>query len=439
MLADPPLHPSYEDRPGAQDRVFAALDDRAYEHQARAWERALADAGAADADVLHLHHLTPLYAAAARVAPDVPVVGHLHGTELLMLEAIEEDPGRWPHGPAWAARMREWAARCERLIVLSGSQVARAERLLGVDPDRCVRIANGFDPETFRPRHVDHRAHWRRHLVEEPHGWAPDEEAGSVRYTEADMAAFGDDRGETPVLLYVGRYTEVKRIGLLIEAYARGAGALRAPRAARAGRRLPGGVGGRAPAGDDPPHRRRGRLPGRLARPRGAAGLPRRVRRRRAPVRPRAVRPGAGRGRRVRAARDRGRRLRPGGDRPRRRDGLARASRRPRRARRRRWWRPSTTRPSGAAAASSRPTTPARATRGRRWRSGSPRSTTRRAGEPRSPLAGLVIAEPRGLIRHSGRGSEAGRTSTAAGWGVLGVHFVTLAHAASASVTKCYT
>jgi glycosyltransferase involved in cell wall biosynthesis len=34
------------------------------------------------------------------------------------------------------------------------------------------------------------------------------------------MAAFGDDRGETPVLLYVGRYTEVKRIGLLIEAYA---------------------------------------------------------------------------------------------------------------------------------------------------------------------------------------------------------------------------
>ena len=36
----------------------------------------------------------------------MPVVGHLHGTELLMLEAIEADPGRWAHGPAWAERMR---------------------------------------------------------------------------------------------------------------------------------------------------------------------------------------------------------------------------------------------------------------------------------------------------------------------------------------------
>jgi glycosyltransferase involved in cell wall biosynthesis len=220
MLADPPLHPSYEDRPGAQDRVFAALGERAFEHHVQAWARALARAGAADADVLHLHHLTPQHAAAAEVARGVPVVGHVHGTELLMLEAIEEDPGRWAHGPAWAERMREWAGACRRLIVLSDSQVERAERLLGTDPARCVRVANGFDPGTFRPRHVDHRAHWRRHLVEEPRGWAPGEEAGSVRYEEADMAAFGDDRGETPVLLYVGRYTEVKRIGLLIEAYA---------------------------------------------------------------------------------------------------------------------------------------------------------------------------------------------------------------------------
>ena len=73
-------------------------------------------------------------------------------------EAIEDDPGRWAHGPAWAERMRAWAGRCERLIVLSDSQVARAERLLGIEAARCVRVANGFDPETFRPRHVDHVA-----------------------------------------------------------------------------------------------------------------------------------------------------------------------------------------------------------------------------------------------------------------------------------------
>ena len=353
-------------------------------------------------DVLHLHHLTPINAAAERVAPDVPVVGHLHGTELLMLEAIEDDPARWAHGPAWAERMRGWAARCERLIVLSDNQVARAEQLLGVDPARCVRVANGFDPETFRPRHVDHRAHWRRALVEEPRGWAPGEEAGSVRYAEADLAAFGDDRGETPVLLYVGRYTEVKRLPLLIEAYARGRAALRPARAARARRRLPGRVGGRAPAGGGPPHRRPRRLPGRLARPRRAAGLPRRLRHRRAPVGARAVRAGAGRGRRLRAAVDRGRRARAGRDRPRRRDGPARAARRPRRARGRAGrgrQRPGRAPPPRRG---SPPRTRARSTPGRRSRSASRRSTTPRAADSVGQLAeraGVGARDAERLIR----------------------------------------
>src|SRR5918911_196952 len=153
---DAPLHPSYEDRPGAPDPVFAAVDDAAYERHVAAWAAALERADAAVADVLHLHHLTPLHEAAARVAPDVPVVGHLHGTELLMLEAIEEHPDRWPHAQAWAERMRRWAQRCRRLIVLSDSQVERAERLLDVDGERCLRIPNGFDPDVFDFRHIEH-------------------------------------------------------------------------------------------------------------------------------------------------------------------------------------------------------------------------------------------------------------------------------------------
>jgi glycosyltransferase involved in cell wall biosynthesis len=227
MAADPPLHPSYEDRPGAPDRVFAALDDAAFERQVASWSHALEEAGAAEADVLHLHHLTPINEAAARVAPGVPVIGHVHGTELLMLEAIEAEPDRWAHGRAWAARLREWAARCEALILLTDSQAERASRLLGSDAARYVVVPNGFDPELFRPRHVDHRAHWRRHLVEDPQGWAPGEDAGSVRYDEADLEAFGTSRGETPVLLYVGRFTAVKRLGLLVEAYARARPGLR--------------------------------------------------------------------------------------------------------------------------------------------------------------------------------------------------------------------
>jgi glycosyltransferase involved in cell wall biosynthesis len=117
--------------------------------------------------------------------------------------------------------MRAWAAASERLILLSDTQEARAERLLGVGRERCVLVPNGFDPEVFSLRHVDHRAHWRRHLVDEPRGWAPGAGAGSVRYAEADLEAFADGDGDTPVLLYVGRFTEVKRVPLLIEAYAR--------------------------------------------------------------------------------------------------------------------------------------------------------------------------------------------------------------------------
>jgi glycosyltransferase involved in cell wall biosynthesis len=217
MAAEPPLHPSYEDRPNAPDRIFALLDDEDTEHQVTSWARALQSVDAAGADVLHLHHLTPIYEAARRVAPQTPIVGHLHGTELLMLEAIERDPHRWPYGPAWADRMRSWAAGCERIIVLSETQVERAERLLPIDHERCVLIPNGFDPDNFTPRHIDHHALWRKLLADEPRGWAPD--GSTIAYE--DLSAFGDDRVETPVILYVGRYTEVKRIPLLIEAYER--------------------------------------------------------------------------------------------------------------------------------------------------------------------------------------------------------------------------
>jgi glycosyltransferase involved in cell wall biosynthesis len=149
------------------------------------------------------------------------VVGHLHGTELLMLEEIAEDPQRWPHAEAWAERLRRWAQRCERIILLTESQADRAERLLGVDPERMVRVPNGFDPAVFAPRQIDHRRHWRHHLVEAPQGWAPGREPGSVAYAEADLDAFGTVREDTPVLLYVGRFTAVKRVPLLIEAYER--------------------------------------------------------------------------------------------------------------------------------------------------------------------------------------------------------------------------
>src|SRR5947199_5442985 len=134
LAADPPFHPSFEDRAGAPDRVFARVDDAAYEHLVASWERALRGAGAGECDLLHLHHLTPINEAAARSFPELPVVGHLHGTELLLLSAIEQGPPEgWTHAHAWAERMRGWARRCERLLVLSQDAVGRVPDLLGVE------------------------------------------------------------------------------------------------------------------------------------------------------------------------------------------------------------------------------------------------------------------------------------------------------------------
>ena len=218
LRADPPLHPSYEDRPGAPDRIFASVDDETYEHLVSAWMAALRDAGAERADVLHLHHLTPLNEAAHCLAPHVPVLGHIHGTELLMLEAIEAGPpANWRYAEVWARRLRRWAAECRHLFIASPTQIPRASRALGVGQERFTVVPNGFDPTLFHPRAIDRAALWRRLLVEQPRGWRPGAAAGSVAYTADQLTPFASG----PVILYVGRFTDVKRVSLLIAAYQR--------------------------------------------------------------------------------------------------------------------------------------------------------------------------------------------------------------------------
>ena len=211
-----PMHPSYEDRPDAPDRVFASLDDLDFERQVRAWSAALSAAGAEDADVLHLHHLTPINEAAQRLAPSTPIVGQLHGTELLMLEQIDAGaPPTWSFSQRWARRMRAWAAGCFVLVVAPGA-AERAAALLGLERSRFVEVPNGLEVERFRRLDLDRAAHWERHLVREPRGWRPGGGPGSVRYEPAQLAPLINGT----VLIYVGRFTEVKRIGLLIRAFA---------------------------------------------------------------------------------------------------------------------------------------------------------------------------------------------------------------------------
>ena len=114
MDAPFPMHPSYEEREGVPDRSFPRVSPEQGERIVAAWARLIA--GSADlrrARVFHLHHLTPIHEAAAAVMPDVPIVTHLHGTELKMLDAIargEPGAGQGPHARWWAERMARGGA-----------------------------------------------------------------------------------------------------------------------------------------------------------------------------------------------------------------------------------------------------------------------------------------------------------------------------------------
>jgi len=265
MAAEIPLHPSFEDRVGAPDRLFASLDDRAVGRQVVAWQRLFAGGGAGEAAIAHLHHLTPQHEALAQGAPTLPVVAHLHGTELKMLDGIRRrrelavrlgtdlkgmaagaargraetpltDAERelfqttrweaWRHGEACEARLQADARRAHRLIAISPHDRDEAVRLLGVEASRVEVISNGVDVERFdrhRPGREERLARWRAWLVDDPRGWDASGVAGSVRYGADDLAIFADPKtGEAnPVLLYVGRFLAFKRVPQLVRAYQR--------------------------------------------------------------------------------------------------------------------------------------------------------------------------------------------------------------------------
>lgn len=264
ITAPVPMHPSYEDRPHAPDVVFAAVPDDAAGHLANVWEEPFAAAGAGDADVFHLHHLTPQYDAVMRRWPSSPLVAHLHGTEIKFLEAVDErahlasaagttlaDMARWvrenpdglhafdeaqrsllrstrwfawTHGEAWRRRLRHQASAADHLVVVSPGDRTSAISALGVDPDRVSDIPNGVDTTRFAPRPMtpaERRAHFRRWLVDEAQGWDESAVPGSVSYGEPDLDRLLGDDGDAIVLIYVGRFTAAKRVPLLVRAFNR--------------------------------------------------------------------------------------------------------------------------------------------------------------------------------------------------------------------------
>jgi glycosyltransferase involved in cell wall biosynthesis len=231
MDAPFPLHPSYEERPGVPDRSFPRVSPAQCAAITDAWSALIAGSPELSrAGVLHLHHLTPIHDAVASVLADVPVVTHLHGTELKMLEAIATAApgvGRGPHAAWWAARMNAAAQRSAVTIAISPHQQDEAIRLLALDPETVHMLPDGVDTKRFAARPstaVERTGRWLDWLSHDARGWDEESrEPGSVRYGERQVLdAFVDPvSGEPrPVLLYVGRFLDFKRVPLLVRAYA---------------------------------------------------------------------------------------------------------------------------------------------------------------------------------------------------------------------------
>jgi len=263
IAAPVPMHPSYEDREGAPDVVFAAVPPGLAEHLSSVWEAPFGDAGGDHADVFHLHHLTPQHDAVRRRWPDRAVVAHLHETETKFVEAViqraalarslgtslagmpewarahpgpgpgvDADRGellrttrweQWTHGEAWCERFRRQARAADHLVVVSPTERATAADILGVDADRVTDVPNGVDVGRFRPRPMSlaaRRRLFRHWLVEDPQGWNTSAVPGTVAYRDADLDRLvGQDTG--PVLIFVGRFSAAKRVPLLLRAFAR--------------------------------------------------------------------------------------------------------------------------------------------------------------------------------------------------------------------------
>jgi D-inositol-3-phosphate glycosyltransferase len=262
VAAPVPMHPSYEDRGDVPDVVLASVDPSLAWHLASIWEAPFLAAGANQATVFHLHHLTPQHDAVAHRWPNVAVVAHLHGTELKLLEAIEEraevaaalgftlatipdignlrlPPGalderqdqvfrttrwdRWRHGEFWLGHLRRQAESADHLVVVSPPDCTTAVQVLDVAAEHVSAIPNGVDLDLFRPRRLtpdERRASFRRWLIEDPQGWDESGVAGTIAYREADLDRLVGADGTATVLMFVGRFTSAKRVPRLVRAFA---------------------------------------------------------------------------------------------------------------------------------------------------------------------------------------------------------------------------
>lgn len=263
-VAAPPMHWSYEDAGDVADRVLASVPPRSAHRFVDPWIELFGRAIDDRTEFVHLHHLTAQFDAVTRCWPDLPVLVHLHGTDLKFIEAVDarrriaerlgetlatmpaavrsgrldldrlDDTERetfittrwaqWRHGDHWRRHLVDQARRADHLVTVSEPDRDTALQLFDLPSTQVTAIVNGVDTHRFRPAHPDphrRRALLRRWLVDEPQGWDVSGVPGSVRYRDADLDRLLGPDDDHLVFINVGRFTEAKRLPVLIRAFAR--------------------------------------------------------------------------------------------------------------------------------------------------------------------------------------------------------------------------
>ena len=226
-----PFHPSYEDKPDVPDRVFTKVTEREYAGLLRCWTRVFE--GVRERfrpDLLHMHHLTHAHAAADRVFPDVPQLTQLHGTEIKMLEHLDDlgsDPRQAsdPLDHVGRGMLDEAVGLTTRFAAISPDIRKRAITRFAIAEEQIETIPNGVDTSLFHPLDWSTDEKWsflQKILVEEPQGWDEGGVPGNVRYDQSDIERLKDDSGSLkPLAIFVGRFLDFKRVPLLIRAVSR--------------------------------------------------------------------------------------------------------------------------------------------------------------------------------------------------------------------------
>ncbi|MDH6132426.1 D-inositol-3-phosphate glycosyltransferase [Kitasatospora sp. MAA4] len=269
-----PFHPSYEDRGDVPDQMFSAVSPAAVENLTRAWTRHLLANRTTDTQLVHLHHLSYLQAAAGAAYSGIPTLTTLHGTELKQMEGMARhialadraevsllnladqlhsaNPRRtgraliiahraglndadtamllntpwekWKYARTGLQALRTAVANAGRIVTVSEHDRSLAHRLLPLDGREVPVITNGVDTEVFTPRRMqdsDRMAQLRHWLITDPQGWAPGQPSGSIRYGDEALNRLWDRDGKLrPILLWVGRYLEFKAVPDLLKAFA---------------------------------------------------------------------------------------------------------------------------------------------------------------------------------------------------------------------------